>query len=214
MYNAGFPLWFYRLRQPSGLFWAKKYNNFLFQVQSFVQDRFNEDIYLGANRGTHLLKEVGSGKMKRQRIKRRTEIFFAPFIGVRKMATDRANFADIRQPRKQLRPRRQIEQMSFPRSALQTSPPDDRITTKICTTCTYYREILSLRTVRSGRTIFFFFFFLKACSDLHLTHTLTHLYILHYNLVPVFSPNSPTHFSFSCFSSILAFILILVLVAS
>ena len=37
-------MWFYRLRQPSGLFWAKKYNNFLFQVsQSFVQDRFNED---------------------------------------------------------------------------------------------------------------------------------------------------------------------------
>ena len=38
------------------------------------------------------------------------------------------------------------------------------------------------------------------CSDLYLTHTLTHLYILHYNLVPVFSPNSPTHFSFSLVS--------------
>ena len=72
------------------------------------------------------------------------------------MATDRANVADIRQPRKQLRPRRQIEQMSFPRSALQTSPPDDCISTKICTTCTYYREILSLRTLRSGRTIEYF----------------------------------------------------------
>ena len=69
------------------------------------------------------------------------------------MASDRANVADIRQPRKQLCPRRQIEQMSFPRSVLQTSPPDDRITTKICTTCTYCREILSLRTLRSGRTI-------------------------------------------------------------
>ena len=69
------------------------------------------------------------------------------------MATDCANVADIRQPRKQLRPRRQIEQMSFPRSALQTSPPDHRITAEICTTCTYYREILSLRTLRSGRTI-------------------------------------------------------------
>ena len=154
LYNAGFPLWFYRLRQPSGLSWAKKYNNFHFQVQSFVQDRFNEDdIYLGANRGTHLLKEVGSGKLRIQRKKRRTETFFAPFIGVRKMATDRAKVTDIRQPRKQPRPRKHIEQMSFPRSALQTSPPDDRITTKICTTCTYYREILSLRTLRSGRTI-------------------------------------------------------------
>ena len=48
----------------------------------------------------------------------------------------------------------------------------------------------------------FFFFFEEGwyCSDLHLTHTLTHLYILHYNLVPVFSPNSPTHFSFSLVS--------------
>ena len=70
LYNAGLPLWFYRLRQPSRLFWAKKYTNFLFQVQSFVQDRFNKDgIYLGANRGTLLLKEVGSGKMRRQRKK-------------------------------------------------------------------------------------------------------------------------------------------------
>ena len=41
----------------------------------------------------------------------------------------------------------------FPRSALQTSPYDDCIKTKICTTCTYYREILSLRALRSGRTI-------------------------------------------------------------
>ena len=48
----------------------------------------------------------------------------------------------------------------------------------------------------------FFFLFEEGgyCSDLHLTHTLTHLYILHYNLVPVFSPNSPTHFSFSLVS--------------
>ena len=62
------------LPSPSTL-WSilgEKYtcNNFLFQVQSFVQDRFNEDdIYLGANRGTHFLKEVGSGKMRRQRKK-------------------------------------------------------------------------------------------------------------------------------------------------
>ena len=48
----------------------------------------------------------------------------------------------------------------------------------------------------------FFSFFEEGgyCSDLHLTHTLTHLYILHYNLVPVFSPNSPAHFSFSLVS--------------
>ena len=67
---------------------------------------------------------------------------------------------------------------------------------------------------------FFFFFFEEGgyCSDLHLTHTLTHLYILHYNLVPVFSPNSPTHFSFSLVSHpfllSLSFCFILVLLAS
>ena len=41
----------------------------------------------------------------------------------------------------------------FPRSALQTSPYDVRKTTKISTTCTYYREILTVRALRSSRTI-------------------------------------------------------------
>ena len=50
---------------PSFLFFFLE-NNFLFQVQSFVQDRFNEDdIYLGANRGTIFLFLRGGslGKM-------------------------------------------------------------------------------------------------------------------------------------------------------
>ena len=116
LHNSEFPLWFYRLRQPSGLFWAKKCNNFLFQVQSFVQDRFNEDdIYLGGNRGTLLLKEVGKSGDKEKNDNRN---FLCTFFGSRKMATDRASVADIRpwqlgQPRKQLRPPRRIEQMSF-----------------------------------------------------------------------------------------------------
>ena len=41
----------------------------------------------------------------------------------------------------------------FPRCALQTSPHDNLLITKICTTCTYYREILSLPALWSGRTI-------------------------------------------------------------
>ena len=47
---------------------------------------------------------------------------------------------------------RRVEQMSFPWSALQISLYDVRITTKISTTCTYYREILSLQALRSSRT--------------------------------------------------------------
>ena len=34
-----------------------------------------------------------------------------------------------------------------------TSPYDVRKTTKISTTCTYYREILTVRALRSSRTI-------------------------------------------------------------
>ena len=57
-------------------------------------------------------------------------------------------------------------------------------------------------TLSTHSSLHFFSFFEEGgyCSDLHLTHTLTHSYILHYNLVPVFSPNSPTHFSFSLVS--------------
>ena len=40
----------------------------------------------------------------------------------------------------------------FRRSALQTSPYDVQKTTKISTTCTYYREILTVRALRSSRT--------------------------------------------------------------
>ena len=40
----------------------------------------------------------------------------------------------------------------FPRCALQTSPYDVRIATKIGTACTYYREILTVRALRSSRT--------------------------------------------------------------
>ena len=47
----------------------------------------------------------------------------------------------------------QSSKCRFPRSALQTSPYDLRKTTKISTTCTYYREILTVRALRSSRTI-------------------------------------------------------------
>ena len=47
----------------------------------------------------------------------------------------------------------QSSKWRFPRSALQTSPYDVRKTTKLSTTCTYYREILTVRALRSSRTI-------------------------------------------------------------
>ena len=47
----------------------------------------------------------------------------------------------------------QSSKCRFPRSALQTSPYDDRKNTKISTTCMYYREILTVRALRSSRTI-------------------------------------------------------------
>ena len=47
----------------------------------------------------------------------------------------------------------QSSKCRFPRSALQTSPYDVRKTTKISTTCTYYREILTVLALRSSRTI-------------------------------------------------------------
>ena len=47
----------------------------------------------------------------------------------------------------------QSSKCRFPRSALQTSPYDVRKTTKISTTCTCYREILTVRALRSSRTI-------------------------------------------------------------
>ena len=50
----------------------------------------------------------------------------------------------------------QSSKCRFPRSALQTSPYDDRKKTKTSTTCTYYREILTVRAQRSS-----FFFYIK-----------------------------------------------------
>ena len=47
----------------------------------------------------------------------------------------------------------QSSKCRFPRSALQTSLYDDRKNTKISTTCTYYRENLTVRALRSSRTI-------------------------------------------------------------
>ena len=46
----------------------------------------------------------------------------------------------------------QSSKCRFPWSVLQTSPYDDRKNTKLSTTCTYYREILTVRALRSSRT--------------------------------------------------------------
>ena len=75
-------------------------------------------IYLGANQGTLLLNEVGSGKMRRQRKIGEQKRSLHLFSAREKMVTDRASVADVRPwqlglPRKQLRPPRRIEQMSF-----------------------------------------------------------------------------------------------------
>ena len=78
------------------------------------------------------------------------------------MATARGSFADIRTQAITARPvchpngfaaQDQSSKCRFPRSALQTSPYDVRKTTKLSTTCTYYREILTVRALRSSRTI-------------------------------------------------------------
>ena len=74
------------------------------------------------------------------------------------MATARGSFADIRTHSSVCRPngfatQDQSSKCRFPRSTLQTSPYDIRKTTKISTTCTYYWEILTVRALRSSRTI-------------------------------------------------------------
>ena len=71
------------------------------------------------------------------------------------MATARGSFADIRTQAMTARSAAQghSSKCRFPRSALQTSLYDVRKTTKISTTCTYYREILTVRALRSSRTI-------------------------------------------------------------
>ena len=62
------------------------------------------------------------------------------------MATAGGSFADIRTQAMTARSAAQdnSSKCRFPRSALQTSPYDVRKTTKISTTCTYYREILTV----------------------------------------------------------------------
>ena len=55
-------------------------------------------------------------------------------------------------PPKRLRRPRPVEYMSFSAVCATTSPYDVRITTKISTTCTYYREILTMRALRNSRT--------------------------------------------------------------
>ena len=47
----------------------------------------------------------------------------------------------------------QSSKCRFPAVCATTAPYDVRKTTKICTTCTYYREILTVRALRSSRTI-------------------------------------------------------------
>ena len=86
----------------------------------------------------------------------RTETFFAPFRREKKLRPiaqlSRTSDYDSSVSRKQLRPPRRIEQMSF--SVVCSTNFTVRrsyITTKICTTCTYYGEILSLLAPRSGR---------------------------------------------------------------
>ena len=58
----------------------------------------------------------------------------------------------------------QSSKCRFLRSALQTSPYDVRKTTKIGTTCMYYREILTVRALRSSRTIEYYKGALKTYS--------------------------------------------------
>ena len=78
------------------------------------------------------------------------------------MATDRANVANVRQPRKQLRPRRQIEQISFSMRSISsfTCPstlPDQpcfmvcqRFINKMCPFARLYRTSITLCTTRQS----------------------------------------------------------------
>ena len=100
--------------------------------------------------------------MKKERKKKESKNFLWAFFCARKMATARWSFADIR------------TQAMTARSAAQTaSPPKTsrvnvvfrglrynftvrrsyKKTTKIRTTCTYYREILTVHALRSSRTV-------------------------------------------------------------
>ena len=76
LFHTGFSL-FYGLRRVSGLFWAKKYYGFLFQVHSFVQDVLTRIVH------SEVLIEGLSCKRKRKNEERKkkkgTETFCALF---------------------------------------------------------------------------------------------------------------------------------------
>ena len=100
--------------------------------------------------------------MKKERKKESKNLLWAVFFFLRgrKMATARRSHRnqDSGHDSSVCRPngyaaQHQSSKCRFPRSALQTSPYDVRKTTNISTTCTYYRENLTVRALRSSRTI-------------------------------------------------------------
>ena len=116
--TQGFPCGFTVSVNPPVYFGRKSRTTFFFKFTHLFKIGLTRIIYLGANRGTLLLNEVGSGKMRRQRKKGEQKRSLHLFSAREKMVTDHASVADIRpwqlgQPRKQLRPPRRIEQMSF-----------------------------------------------------------------------------------------------------
>ena len=96
--------------------------------------------------------------MKKEGKKGEQKLALSFFFAREKMATAGGSFADIRTQAMTARSAAQdhSSKCRCPRSALQTSPYDVRKTTKISTTCTYYREILTVRALRSSRTIEFY----------------------------------------------------------
>ena len=111
-----------------------------------------------------MLIEGLSSKRKREKMKkekRRAKTCFGLFFCVRKNGDCSPKFRrhqDSGHDSSVCRPngfaaQDQSSKCRFPRSALQTSPYVVRKTTKISTTCTYYREILTVRALRSSRTI-------------------------------------------------------------
>ena len=141
---------------------GEKYNIFLFQVHSLVQDWFNEDCPTARCKSRNSPRK-GRRKMKKERKKkRRAKTCFELFFLLEKNGDCSRKFRrhqDSGHDSSVCRPigfaaQDQSSKCRFhQRSALQTSPYDVRKTTKICTTCTYYREILTVWALRSSRTI-------------------------------------------------------------
>ena len=148
MYNTGFPLWFYSLRRVSGLFWAKSIISFLFKFIHWVQHLFNEDCPI-ARCESRDSPPKGGGKKEKKKKKRRAKTCFELFFCARKNGDSSVKFRrhqDSGHDGSVCRPngfaaQDQSSKCRFPRSALQTSPYDVHKTTKVSTTCTYYREI-------------------------------------------------------------------------